>query len=84
VNYLGNFDQVDNLEGMLLRPLRARGGIDRPGGMRRDWPLELDAFIADGVLEMRWSYSRALHDEATIARLAAEVRRALGELAAMS
>ncbi|MGH3777951.1 MAG: non-ribosomal peptide synthase/polyketide synthase, partial [Pseudonocardiaceae bacterium] len=68
------------------------------GGLYRGWPgalapdhapdsirtylLDVTGVVANGELELSWTYSENVHDEATIARLASEMLAALQEIVA--
>ncbi len=68
-NYLGQFDQVlagSSLFGFATEPTGTWYGPQT----RRPHLLELNALVADGQLEFRWSYSVAAHTAATINALA--------------
>ena len=72
-NYLGQFDQ--NLGADLLwRLARESAGEQRsPSSGRRTW-LDIGAAIHRGELSIDWTYSREIHDEATIRHLSERFR----------
>ncbi|MGH3787787.1 MAG: amino acid adenylation domain-containing protein, partial [Pseudonocardiaceae bacterium] len=48
----------------------------------RPYLLDVIGVVADGELQLSWTYSNNVHDEATIAQLAAEVLQALRQIVA--
>ncbi|UXY15519.1 amino acid adenylation domain-containing protein [Chitiniphilus purpureus] len=75
-NYLGQLDAGQEAD-PLWRLASEHAGPERaPSSQRRTW-LAVDAEVRDGVLRLRWTYSAAAHDEATVTRLA---QRFLDEL----
>jgi amino acid adenylation domain-containing protein/non-ribosomal peptide synthase protein (TIGR01720 family) len=77
-NYLGSFQST--LEaGSLFGTLREPSSPQRSPRARRTHALEIDASIVGGRLSVRWSYSRAQFDAATVERVAGGFRRALAE-----
>ncbi|MEU9703753.1 amino acid adenylation domain-containing protein [Streptomyces sp. NPDC047981] len=79
-NYHGHFD-VAGGDG-LLRSWRPSPAPDRGADLSRPNALEITGMVRDGRLEFSWEYSSALHDEATIAGLAARFTEALAALVA--
>ncbi|HEV2861081.1 MAG TPA: amino acid adenylation domain-containing protein [Pyrinomonadaceae bacterium] len=70
-NYLGRVDRM--LESAAGWTLAGEGvGGTRGGRNRRTHLLEVNAGVYDGALRLDWSYSRDLHDRATVERLAAD------------
>ncbi|HLM57759.1 MAG TPA: amino acid adenylation domain-containing protein, partial [Pyrinomonadaceae bacterium] len=70
-NYLGRVDRApESASGWTL----AGGGVGTTRGRRsrRTHLLEVNAGVYDGELRLDWSYSRDLHDRATVERLAAD------------
>jgi non-ribosomal peptide synthase protein (TIGR01720 family) len=82
-NYLGQFDQV-LADDASLSPAREFGGpVRSPRGHRR-YLLEIDGNVVGGQLQMGWTYSRDLHRDATIERVAGAFIEALRALVASS
>jgi non-ribosomal peptide synthase protein (TIGR01720 family) len=75
-NYLGQFDQVLNKDG-LLRPARESSGRGRSPAGRRPYMLEISGGISEGRLQLVWIYSSALHRRESIERFAGEYIEAL-------
>ncbi|MFD7589492.1 non-ribosomal peptide synthase/polyketide synthase [Kitasatospora sp. NPDC059811] len=78
-NYLGRQDRTLTPGGLLHAPAGPlTGGMDRAA----DRPHLLDVLgrVSDGKLAFTWSYSRAVHHRATVARLAAELLDELREI----
>ena len=68
-NYLGEFDSgLDGDSPWTLVPELPDDLQD--GAQQRPYPLEVTAVIMRGRLQIRWTYSTALHERATIAALA--------------
>ncbi|WP_282692101.1 non-ribosomal peptide synthetase [Streptomyces sp. CC208A] len=79
-NYHGHFD-VASGDG-LLRAWHPSPAPDRGAELTRPNPLEITGMVRGGRLELSWEYSTALHDEATVAGLAARFTAALAEIVA--
>ncbi|NHN76929.1 amino acid adenylation domain-containing protein [Azotobacter chroococcum] len=78
-NYLGQLDQSFAADA-LWRLARESAGEERaPSARRRSW-LEVGALMHRGSLRVRWTYSAAIHDEATVRRLAEGFQRELEAL----
>ncbi|WP_349617067.1 amino acid adenylation domain-containing protein [Azotobacter salinestris] len=78
-NYLGQLDQSFAADA-LWRLARESAGEERaPSARRRTW-LEVGALMHRGSLRVRWTYSAAIHDEATVRRLAEGFQRELEAL----
>ncbi|HEX6289539.1 MAG TPA: condensation domain-containing protein, partial [Herpetosiphonaceae bacterium] len=75
-NYLGQLDPP-LADDDLLMPAPEQPGETISGHSRRMHLLEVSGFVAVGQLHMRWSYSRAIHHQATIERLAERYGAAL-------
>ncbi|GAA0229475.1 hypothetical protein GCM10009527_027460 [Actinomadura nitritigenes] len=78
-NYLGQVDRSPG-EGGRLRWNGATLGPDRAASGPRAHVLELDGRVTGGRLELTWTYSGALHEPATIERLARRYDELLGLL----
>ncbi|MFE7577975.1 amino acid adenylation domain-containing protein [Streptomyces sp. NPDC057521] len=79
-NYHGNFD-VATSDG-LVRGLLSSPVPDRSADLTRPNVLEIIGMVRDGRLEFSWEYSAGLHDEETIAALAARFTAALADIVA--
>ncbi|WP_316528804.1 non-ribosomal peptide synthase/polyketide synthase [Kitasatospora brasiliensis] len=78
-NYLGRQDRGAAPGGLLHAPAGPlTGGMDRAA--RRPHLLDVLGLVSEGRLSFTWSYSRAVHHRATIARLAAELLDELREI----
>ena len=79
-NYMGQWGRTFVRSSMftLMQPITASFG--RYG--QRRYLLEFNAVIFDGQLRIDWTYSRNLHSDATVSRLAEEVRANLEALIA--
>jgi non-ribosomal peptide synthase protein (TIGR01720 family) len=75
-NYLGQFDQVLRGGGP-LRLARESRGEERSSLAKRSHILVITGAIAEGRLQVQWSFSRRLHDHDTIERVAKESQREL-------
>ena len=75
-NYLGQFDQLLPESSLLKLSSKPSGPIRSPQGKRR-YLIEINAFIADGKLQIDWNYSENIHRQATIESLAAGFIEAL-------
>jgi non-ribosomal peptide synthase protein (TIGR01720 family) len=78
-NYLGQLDQ-DIAETGLFRPVRENAGAGRSAHGHRKHLLEVNAMVTGGRLLFVWNYSGALHEHATIEKLAQEY---IGKLQAL-
>ncbi|MET4700143.1 amino acid adenylation domain-containing protein/non-ribosomal peptide synthase protein (TIGR01720 family) [Constrictibacter sp. MBR-5] len=78
-NYLGRFDSGGGDALVVGLPDMATGPIHAPT-QRRPYVLQVNASLVDGVLRFRWHYSRSLHEEATIRRLADDFAQRLRAL----
>jgi non-ribosomal peptide synthase protein (TIGR01720 family) len=78
-NYLGQFDQVLGEEAQ-FSPAAEDAGETRSPGMRRRHLLEVNASVADGRLQMGWSYGRGVHRRESIEALMSEYEAALVEV----
>jgi non-ribosomal peptide synthase protein (TIGR01720 family) len=79
-NYLGQWDSLGQGGGLLWPSERSAGG-GRAAEERRAHPLEVNAMVVGGRLEVEWEYSPARHRRETVARRAerfAELLRELG------
>ncbi|HEU5227602.1 MAG TPA: amino acid adenylation domain-containing protein, partial [Ktedonobacteraceae bacterium] len=68
-NYLGQFDQNARTTALLtIAP--ENYGIERSERGERSHTIEINGLVADKQLHMHWTYSKQLHRQATIERLA--------------
>ncbi|MDZ7968662.1 MAG: amino acid adenylation domain-containing protein [Nostoc sp. DedSLP03] len=82
-NYLGQFDE--NLsQAAPFTPASEDVGLSRHPKNRRAFQLEITSLIANGKLQMRFGFSKALHREETIRRLADNFSKHLQTLLASS
>ncbi|MER7843975.1 non-ribosomal peptide synthase/polyketide synthase [Kitasatospora sp. NPDC096077] len=79
-NYHGRFDTAAGADGLVRGPLPP-AGRDTDPDEPRPYLLEVTGAVQDGRLELGWTYSPAIHDEATVRGLAEGMRTALRELA---
>jgi len=80
-NYLGRLDAALPDAFPLTLAREASGPARSPRG-HRSYLLEIDSSIVGGQLQLNWTYSTNLHDDATIARLAQQFIEALRMLIA--
>jgi amino acid adenylation domain-containing protein/non-ribosomal peptide synthase protein (TIGR01720 family) len=80
-NYLGQIDRVLAAASPFRPAQESCGPMVSPRG-HRGYLLEVNALVAGGRLRCDWSYSSALHRQATIEALAGELLGALRSLAA--
>ena len=78
LNYLGRFDSAADEFYQDVSEIRLGQHPDD----RRPHAVDVVGFVADGVLEFTWSYSEALHDAATIGRLAKDFAANLAAIVA--
>jgi thioester reductase-like protein/non-ribosomal peptide synthase protein (TIGR01720 family) len=78
-NYLGQTDQVFQ-ESSLFKPAQESCGVRRSLRGNRSYLLDINGIVADGQLQLDWTYSNAVHHQATIERLADSFMKALREL----
>ncbi|NEP13157.1 MAG: AMP-binding protein [Symploca sp. SIO2C1] len=83
-NYLGQFDeQFDEANGAtqtLGRPAPEYSGVPYSPEGPRSHLLDINALIVEEQLQVSWSYSSAVHERSTVARLAQSYREALQAL----
>jgi len=68
-NYLGQFDQILPKSATFALAKESKGAERSPKGMRSH-KLDISGKIISGRLSMDWSYSRNIHERATIEKLA--------------
>jgi amino acid adenylation domain-containing protein/non-ribosomal peptide synthase protein (TIGR01720 family) len=78
-NYLGQFDQVISETSMFRPATESTGETQSPRG-KRHCLLEVNGLIVGGQLRLDWIYSRALHQPATVEKLAQGYIEALRSL----
>ncbi|WP_344596106.1 amino acid adenylation domain-containing protein [Actinomadura vinacea] len=80
-NYLGQTGaQEAGGSGGRFRPSGPPLGEPEPGQAERPHLITVNSMVADGRLEMAWTYGGEMHDEATVGRLARRYIEVLGEL----
>jgi non-ribosomal peptide synthase protein (TIGR01720 family) len=80
-NYLGQLDGAVSGPS-LFRPARESAGANMWGGSERGHLLAVNASVVGGRLRVTWNYSRKLHRQETIARLAQSLLEELRALIA--
>src|SRR5439155_27353700 len=78
-NYHGQWDVAADPAGLYRSWLAGIGPDSTPDSLRTSL-LDVIGVVADGHLELGWTYSSEVHDEATVRRLADEVLGALREI----
>jgi thioester reductase-like protein/non-ribosomal peptide synthase protein (TIGR01720 family) len=78
-NYLGQSDQVFQ-ESSLFKPAQESCGVRRSLRGNRSYLLDINGIVADGQLRLDWTYSKAVHRQATIESVAGSFMDALREL----
>jgi amino acid adenylation domain-containing protein/non-ribosomal peptide synthase protein (TIGR01720 family) len=68
-NYLGQFDSLLSPDGMFA-PAKESSGAEHSHLGSRSHLLEVNAFVAEGQLQVNWTYSSNLHQQATVESLA--------------
>jgi non-ribosomal peptide synthase protein (TIGR01720 family) len=82
-NYLGQFDQVFEEEGVWGVAGERSGAVRSESGERKRL-LEINGSVVSGRLQMSWSYSQEVHRRETIEQLATSYKEALQEFIAQS
>jgi non-ribosomal peptide synthase protein (TIGR01720 family) len=77
--YLGQLDQAIAANSPFSPAKESRGATASPRA-RRSHLLSVSSFVAEGQLNLDWTYSENIHASATIERLAGDYLQALGEL----
>jgi len=80
-NYLGQMDQLLAGSRLLSFAREASGAWQGPRARRRH-PIEINAMVRDGRLELEWSFSHQRYDDVTITRAAGTYTAALREIIA--
>jgi len=78
-NYLGQLDRILEPQGRWSGAPESSGAAQAGSG-RRAYFLDIVAQIAMGRLQTNWYFSRAVHEQSTIERLAKQFRKTLEEL----
>jgi amino acid adenylation domain-containing protein/non-ribosomal peptide synthase protein (TIGR01720 family) len=78
-NYLGQLDQALNSEGIFGRAPESTGPM-QDVGEKRPHLLEVNGSVSDARLQVSWRYSSAVHERATIEKVAARFIEELREL----
>ncbi|HKR50295.1 MAG TPA: non-ribosomal peptide synthase/polyketide synthase [Pseudonocardiaceae bacterium] len=81
LNYHGQWDATTGSDGLYRGSAGALAPDHAPESIR-PYLLDVVGVVAAGELELSWTYSENVHDEATIARLAAELFEALRQIVA--
>jgi amino acid adenylation domain-containing protein/non-ribosomal peptide synthase protein (TIGR01720 family) len=79
-NYLGQFEASSSAAGLFgadLPPI----GEDQNLAANRQWLIEVTGSVHNGQMGFSWTYSPAIHHEATVRHLAGEFMAALREIA---
>ncbi len=77
-NYLGQFDQVLSI----FQSASESSGVTQSPRGKRNCLLEINGLIERNQLRLNWTYSQAIHQQATITKLAEDFIRALRSLIA--
>ncbi|GAX38385.1 non-ribosomal peptide synthetase [Nodularia sp. NIES-3585] len=77
-NYLGQTDQI--FESSMFAPASESTEPGRSLRGNRSYLLDINGIVADGQLQLNWTYSKAIHHQATIESLAQGYIAALREL----
>lgn len=78
-NYLGRLDSGDAPGGLVRARLDVEGR-ERAPGQERPYLIEINGYVADGVLRFDWAYSTARHRPRTVERIAHAFAEALREI----
>src|SRR2546421_5177634 len=81
-NYHGQWDAGADGAGGLFRSWRGEVGQDQAPDSPRTYLLDITGVVQDGELELGWTYSTGIHDEATVRRVADGMVGALREIVA--
>ena len=68
-NYLGQSDQIFH-QASLFAPAQESSGLTHSLRETRRYLLDINAIVVSGQLEISWTYSKAIHRQATIDKLA--------------
>ncbi|MGW5537840.1 non-ribosomal peptide synthase/polyketide synthase [Streptomyces sp. NPDC004009] len=79
-NYHGQWDTAGGGAGGLLRGALPPAGRDTDPDEPRPYVLDVTGVVQDGRLELGWTYPPAVHDQATVRRLAEDTLAALREI----
>ncbi|MGH3548469.1 MAG: condensation domain-containing protein, partial [Pseudonocardiaceae bacterium] len=79
LNYHGQWDVAPH-SGGLYRSLRGSLAPDHAPESVRPYLLDVTGVVTNGELELGWTYSEDVHDEATVAQLASDMVAALREI----
>ena len=74
-NYLGQFDQVQSQTDWKLAPEST--GKTRSSKQTRDHLLDINALVVEGELQIDWTYSSNIHNQATVENLAQSYLQAI-------
>ncbi|HEV7451052.1 MAG TPA: condensation domain-containing protein, partial [Pseudonocardiaceae bacterium] len=81
LNYHGQWDVAPHSDG-LYRSWRDGLAPDHAPESARTYLLDVTGVVANGELELGWTYSENVHDEATVAQLASDMVEALRQIVA--
>ncbi|MGH3785814.1 MAG: non-ribosomal peptide synthase/polyketide synthase, partial [Pseudonocardiaceae bacterium] len=81
LNYHGQWD-VTPASGGLYRGAHGALAPDHAPESIRTYLLDVTGVVTNGELELAWTYSKNVHDEATVAHLASEMVQALRQIVA--
>jgi len=74
--YMGQFDQAFAVDSLFAPATESAGPPHDPAGERHHL-IEINSIVSQGRLRVSWTYSRHIHGEATLRRLAAAYMEAL-------
>ncbi|NEU77736.1 non-ribosomal peptide synthetase [Nostoc sp. UIC 10630] len=78
-NYLGQFDQVLQESSLFKLASESSGTARSPLGSRRHL-IDISGFVSGGSLQLDWTYSTAIHKDATVSSLSDKFVQALREI----
>jgi amino acid adenylation domain-containing protein/non-ribosomal peptide synthase protein (TIGR01720 family) len=78
-NYLGQFDQVLQESSLFKLASESSGTARSPLGSRRHL-IDISGFVSGGRLQLDWTYSTAIHKDATVSSLSDKFVQALREI----
>ena len=78
-NYLGQFDQTLSADSVFKLVHESTGPVHSPRAQRSNF-LEVNGMVADGRLQLTWSYSENVYRRSTVERLAQNYMEALREI----
>ncbi|MEM8778211.1 MAG: amino acid adenylation domain-containing protein [Cyanobacteria bacterium P01_G01_bin.49] len=78
-NYLGQSDQLFD-DSSLFLPAQEFTGSQRSLQSHRNYLLDITGIVTEGQLKINWTYSKTIHDRATIEAIAESFRERLQEI----